>query len=110
MSMLIEIRELRKTYQVGDIEVHALSKVDFTVTAGEFAAIMGASGSGKSTLMNMLGCLDQPTSGEYLLDNVNVSTLTSDERADIRNQKIGFVFKALICYHVRLLWKMSNCR
>ena len=93
MLTVIEVRQLSKTYQVGDIEVHALRKVDFAVAAGEFTAIMGASGSGKSTLMNMLGCLDQPTGGEYLLDGVNVSTLTSDERADIRNQKIGFVFQ-----------------
>jgi len=93
MSTVIEVRQLRKTYQVGDIEVHALRKVDFTIEAGEFTAIMGASGSGKSTLMNMLGCLDQPTAGEYLLDGVNVSTLSPDERADIRNQKIGFVFQ-----------------
>lgn len=93
MSTVIEVKQLRKTYQVGDIEVHALRKVDFTIEAGEFTAIMGASGSGKSTLMNMLGCLDQPTSGEYLLDGVNVSTLSPDERADIRNQKIGFVFQ-----------------
>ncbi len=93
MSTVIEVRNLRKTYQVGDIEVHALRKVDFTIESGEFTAIMGASGSGKSTLMNMLGCLDQPTAGEYLLDGVNVSTLTPDQRADIRNQKIGFVFQ-----------------
>jgi len=93
MSSVIEVKQLRKTYQVGDIEVHALRKVDFSIEAGEFTAIMGASGSGKSTLMNMLGCLDQPTSGEYLLDGVNVSTLSANERADIRNQKIGFVFQ-----------------
>ncbi len=93
MSTVIEVRNLRKTYQVGDIEVHALRKVDFTIKTGEFTAIMGASGSGKSTLMNMLGCLDQPTAGEYLLDGVNVSALLPDERADIRNQKIGFVFQ-----------------
>jgi putative ABC transport system ATP-binding protein len=93
MSTVIEVRNLRKIYQVGDIEVHALRKVDFAIESGGFTAIMGASGSGKSTLMNMLGCLDQPTTGEYLLDDVNVSSLTPDERADIRNQKIGFVFQ-----------------
>jgi len=93
MSTVIEVRNLRKIYQVGDIEVHALRKVDFTIETGEFSAIMGASGSGKSTLMNLLGCLDQPTAGEYLLDGINVSSLTPDERADIRNQKIGFVFQ-----------------
>jgi putative ABC transport system ATP-binding protein len=93
MSNVIEVKNLNKTYLVGEIEVHALRKVDFSIQSGEFTAIMGASGSGKSTLMNLLGCLDQSTGGEYLLDGVNVSTLSSDERADIRNQKIGFVFQ-----------------
>jgi putative ABC transport system ATP-binding protein len=93
MSTVIEVKNLNKTYLVGEIEVHALRKVDFSIQSGEFTAIMGASGSGKSTLMNLLGCLDQSTGGEYLLDGVNVSTLSSDERADIRNQKIGFVFQ-----------------
>jgi len=90
---VIEVKKLTKVYQVGDVAVHALRGIDLEVKPGEFLAIMGASGSGKSTFMNLLGCLDQPTSGEYFLDGVVVSALTKDEYADIRNQKIGFVFQ-----------------
>jgi putative ABC transport system ATP-binding protein len=90
---VIEIRNLRKIYANGAAAVHALRDVSVTIAPAEFVAIMGASGSGKSTLMNMLGCLDRPTGGAYLLDGIDVSRLTADERADIRNQKIGFVFQ-----------------
>lgn len=90
---VIEVRDLTKTYQVGDMAVHALHEINLRVKRGEFLAVMGASGSGKSTLMNLLGCLDQPTSGEYFLDGVTVSALSKNEYADIRNQKIGFVFQ-----------------
>lgn len=93
MDNVIEIINLTKIYKMGDVEVKALAGVDLTIRRGEFAAIMGASGSGKSTLLNMLGCLDKPTSGEYYLDGVNTSKLGGKEYADIRNQKIGFVFQ-----------------
>jgi putative ABC transport system ATP-binding protein len=90
---LIEIKNLIKTYQTGDTGFNALDNVSLCIEAGEFVAIMGASGSGKSTFMNMLGCLDVPTSGEYFLDNINVKGLDADELADIRNLKLGFVFQ-----------------
>ena len=92
-NIVIKTVQLTKTYKVGDIDVPALKAVDLTIEKGEFVAIMGASGSGKSTLMNLLGCLDMPTSGEYFLDGVNTSKLSNNEYADIRNQKIGFVFQ-----------------
>ncbi len=90
---LIDIRNISKIYQVGDVEVRALDDVSLTVERGEMMAIMGHSGSGKSTLMNILGCLDKPTAGHYLLEGVDVARLERDELAEIRNRKIGFVFQ-----------------
>lgn len=91
--MLIEIKDLRKTYIMGEMEVEALRGVDLTIAANEFVSIMGPSGSGKSTLMNILGCLDTPSSGQYLFDSIDISSRTDDELSEIRNQKIGFIFQ-----------------
>jgi putative ABC transport system ATP-binding protein len=91
---VIETRDLTKVYQMGETEVRALAGVSLGIGQGEFVAIMGASGSGKSTLMNILGCLDRPTTGSYLLDGIDVSGLDRNERADVRNAKIGFVFQS----------------
>lgn len=90
---LIELRDIRKTYLVGTLEVPVLHGISVKIQPGDYIALMGSSGSGKSTLMNILGCLDTPTSGEYLLEGQNVSGLTSDERAVVRSSRIGFVFQ-----------------
>lgn len=94
MNPIISVRNLRKIYTSGEVEVRALDNVSMEIMPGGFLAIMGASGSGKSTFMNMLGCLDIPTSGDYFLDGIDVSVLSDDELADLRNQKIGFVFQS----------------
>jgi putative ABC transport system ATP-binding protein len=90
---VIQLDHIHKTYSMGDVDVHALRGVSLTIREGEFVAIMGASGSGKSTTMNIIGCLDRPTRGTYILDGEDVSEMSKDERADIRCRKIGFVFQ-----------------
>src|SRR2546422_11710004 len=93
MNPVIKLEDVHKVYHAGAVDVHAVRGVSTAINAGEFVAIMGASGSGKSTLMNIIGCLDRPTRGRYLLDGTDVSELDRDQLADIRNQKIGFVFQ-----------------
>ncbi|MFZ2287332.1 MAG: ABC transporter ATP-binding protein [Bacteroidales bacterium] len=94
MKAIIDISSLKKDYYVGEVTVHALRGVDLKINEGEFVAIMGASGSGKSTMLNIIGCLDRPTAGTYILDGVNVAGMSKNERAAIRNLKVGFVFQS----------------
>ena len=90
---LIKLCEITKTYQLGEIRLEVLRNISLSISSGEFVALMGTSGSGKTTLMNILGCLDRPTSGQYWLDGGDVGNLSSDGQASLRNQKIGFVFQ-----------------
>lgn len=94
MSIAIKITELKKNYFIGDVMIPALSGVNLSVTKGEIVAIMGASGCGKSTLMNIIGCLDKASSGDYILDGISVMQLDDNQRANIRNKKIGFIFQS----------------
>lgn len=93
MAPVVQIRDLHKIYESGEVPVHAVRGVSLDIHRGEFVALMGASGSGKSTLMNMLGCLDRPTKGSYLLDAIDIGKLDRNDLADLRNQKLGFVFQ-----------------
>ncbi len=94
LKKVIETKKISRIFKNGEIEVHALTDIDLVIEEGDFVAIMGASGSGKSTLLHLIGCLDRPTSGEYILDGVKVNELNKNELADIRNQKIGFIFQS----------------
>jgi len=91
---IIEVKNLKKDFHVGDVTVRALKGIDLSISEGEFVAIMGASGSGKSTMLNILGCLEKPNSGDYILDGVDMSKLNKNELAALRNQKLGFVFQS----------------
>ena len=93
MQPIISVKDLRKTYVMGTQQVHALQSITLDINKNEYVALMGPSGSGKSTLMNLLGCLDTPTSGQYFLNSINVSTMTDSELAEVRNKEIGFVFQ-----------------
>lgn len=93
-ATIIEVKQLKKDYHIGEMTVHALKGIDLKIQEGEFVAIMGASGSGKSTMLNIIGCLDKPTEGEYILDNTSIGELNKNQLASLRNSKLGFVFQA----------------
>ena len=108
---VIELEDVERVYRLSeDVEVRALGGVSLRIERGEFVAIMGSSGSGKSTLMHILGCLDAPTAGRYLLDGVDVRDIPEDDLADLRNRKIGFVFQASTSCRARARWPTSSCR
>ena len=106
MNHLIRLQNLSKTYGMGDLQVYALKSVDQTINAGEYCAIMGPSGSGKSTMMNMIGCLDSPSQGDYWLDSEEITHLTPKQLAGIRNRKIGIVFQQ---FHVEFDLQKKTC-
>ena len=110
MSALLEAIDLKKQYSMAGQTVHALRGINLTIGAGDYVAVMGPSGSGKSTFMNILGCLDTPSGGQYLLDGEEVGRLPEQQRARIRNGKLGFVFRASICCRHTPRWKTSSCR
>ena len=110
MKKIIELTDIKRNFQVGEETVHALRGISFTINEGEFVTIMGTSGSGKSTLLNTLGCLDTPSSGEYLLDGIPVRTMSKNERAILRNRKIGFVFQSYNLLAKLLRLKTWSCR
>jgi putative ABC transport system ATP-binding protein len=93
-TVAVRLEDVEKTYRTGEVDVHAVRGVSLEISRGEFVALMGSSGSGKSTLMNILGCLDRPTTGRYFLDGEDVSSLSRDQLADVRNRKLGFVFQS----------------
>lgn len=99
MNHLIQLQNISKTYGLGDLQVYALKSVDLTIDSGDYCAIMGPSGSGKSTMMNMIGCLDRPTQGDYWLDGVAISHLSAKQLAGIRNRKLGFIFQQFHLLH-----------
>src|SRR5690606_37921602 len=104
-SALITLRDVWKIYRTGEVAVEALKGVSLEVPKGQFVAIMGASGSGKSAMLNLLGCLDHPTRGSYLLDGIDVSTFSAAERADIRYQKVGFIFQSFNLLRRTTVWE-----
>ena len=108
--MILELEHVYKDYIQGKMSVHILKDISLSVEEGEYLAIMGPSGSGKTTLMNIIGCLDNPTSGSYHLNGKDVLTYSDNELSDTRLYNIGFVSRVSICFRNRQLWKMSTCR